>query len=84
MKKARKNDKINCLWPGIQVVRKRSAKALYMGANPILASQFCRGAGIGLQDGLKIRWGIIPVWVRVPPAAQKKPHLLSGAFSTFF
>lgn len=27
-----------------------------MGANPILASKFCRGAGIGLQDGLKIRW----------------------------
>ena len=28
-----------------------------------------RGAGIGLQVGLKNLWGEISVWVRVPPAA---------------
>ncbi len=32
--------------PGIQVARKRSAKALYMGANPILALLTGRGDGM--------------------------------------
>src|SRR5579884_2799706 len=32
-----------------------------------------RSGGIGRRDGLKNRWGSLPVWVQVPPPAPLSP-----------
>ena len=48
-----------------------------------------RGGGIGRRNGLKIRWDLCPVWVRVPPPAllcvsknapERRCMATSGAF----
>lgn len=34
-----------------------------------------RDVGIGRQDGLKIRWAVMPVWVQVPLAVQRRAQV---------
>ena len=43
------------MWPGSQVARHRSAKPIYMGANPVLASNF-KTIGTKSLSYLKPRW----------------------------
>ncbi len=49
-------------------LRRRSAKPLFTGSNPVAASIACRGGGIGRRKGLKIPWALWPVPVRFRPS----------------
>lgn len=39
-----------------------------------------RDVGIGRQDGLKIRWAVMPVWVQVPLAVRRRAAHVSSFF----
>ena len=42
---------------------------LYSGFDCLALTQPCRSGEIGRRAGLKIPWGLPPVWVRFPPPA---------------
>ena len=51
-------------------LRRQSAKLLYASANLALASKLCPGGGMVYAQHLKC-CGLMTMWVRVPPRAQK-------------